>query len=367
MEISLSISIKINNLEKKLLIKDEDIDINHLLAILKINEHQRKKLSDKTLQDIFDLYVIEKNLKPNTITTYRCLLISLFGVNCFKEQINNLCAYEKINEISTKTIDSFCYSTVCSIFNFAQKKQLILENPFINKDKFIIKKKIHRHKKALNCENWLCLNEAWSTIDNFISTLLLFNSVRYSKLNQHIILLTIILATRISETFQIIKTFNKTNEKDHYIFIDNKNTKKGADLTYRVPLTDLAVYIIKKIHRLGFNEKSFLYRKNNLYTYLRLFLQQNKNNEKISVHGFRSIFRTVIELLPETQNIPNWIKELSLSHETRGTIERIYQRSDAFKQRYFIQLEYSKFIFKILNNSIYLNVIKNDKFLDNLK
>jgi len=363
-KITISISLDIDNKKIKTLTHKKNVNLKDIINLLLEETNHNNQII--TLGSIFDKYVIEKNLKDSSVLTYKYLLCSIFGVHCFNEPIKNLCTSEKITEISTKIFNNFTFSIVYSIFNFAYQKQLITENPFLYKHKFLIQKKIYNHKKALNCENWLCLSEAESSITNFLTKLLLFNSVRYSKLNQHLILLSIILATRVSETFQIINIFNNTNEKEHYIFIDNKNTKKGAELTYRVPLTDLAIYIIKKIHRLGFKERSFIYRKDNLHTYFRTFLKQNYNNE-ISIHGFRSIYRTVIELLPETQNIPNWIKELSLSHETRGTVERIYQRNDAFKLRYFLQLEYSKFIFKILKNPIYLKIINNDKFLDNLK
>lgn len=167
-----------------------------------------------------------------------------------------------------------------------------------------------------------------------------------------------ILATRINETFQVIQNFNSTNEKDHYICIDNKNTKKGADLTYRLVLTNAAIHIIKKLHSLNVKTYTNIYLEVLVRKYFSAVSQ--KINNKITPHGLRSIYRTTIEFLPQTQSVPNWIKEYSLSHETRNSIEKAYQRNDALKQRYFLQLEYSKFVFHILKDKELINIANKD-------
>ena len=355
-KITISISLDLDNNKIKTFTHKKNINLKDIISLL-TKEETNPQYKNITLGDLIKKYAYEKNLKPSSIRHYQSGLSTLFGVNYKNFKISDICSEATVSKFLTKQISYKSFDTLTIILNYAKKK-IILNNPYDINLFNIKKRKITKHREALKCENWLSLNEAEYNIALFLNKL---NLAEANKLNSIIIytsLLTMILATRINETFQVINNYNKTNDQEHYIYIDNKNTKKGAILSYRLALTVPAIYLINKLHSLGVKSYSSLYL---IEASRQKFITiSNLLQNKITLHGLRSIFRTTIEFLPTTQNIPHWIKEYSLSHETRNIVERSYQRNDALKSRYFLQVEYSKFIFNILKNKELLELANKD-------
>lgn len=103
-------------------------------------------------------------------------------------------------------------------------------------------------------------------------------------------------------------------------------------LPHRVPLVGRAVAILKDFKKsAGKSEFVFATGRGHLSTAaMHMLLQKRMNRPDVTVHGFRSSFRT---WAAERTSVPRAVAERALAHVVEGDVERAYQRSDHFEQR----------------------------------
>ena len=269
--------------------------------------------NDITLDAVIDEYCFLKNLKRENFDYIfsSCLKID--------EKIKDITVSD-LNFSKTLAISSKkqYLKQINIIFNFAKRKGYILENPF---NSVLLPKQEEKHFLALNCQNWVTLSEARDELAQYICR---FENEIYFN----ILLVHIILATRINETLTVINEYIKepAEFKKHYVLIKTKSLKE-----YRLTITDAVLDILEKIR--------IFYFKNPRVTNftaarkLRLLLKEIFN-ENIQLHGFRSVYRTIVSLDPSIKDIPHIAKEMYISHNTKGAVEKIYHRYDYFYERY---------------------------------
>lgn len=103
-------------------------------------------------------------------------------------------------------------------------------------------------------------------------------------------------------------------------------------LPHRVPLVGRAVAILRDLKEsAGKNVFVFATGRGHLSTAaMHMLLQKRMNRPDVTVHGFRSSFRT---WAAERTSVPRAVAERALAHVVEGDVERAYQRSDHFEQR----------------------------------
>jgi integrase len=103
-------------------------------------------------------------------------------------------------------------------------------------------------------------------------------------------------------------------------------------LPHRVPLVARASAILADLKRgAGKSEFVFATGRGHLSTAaMHMLLQKRMNRPDVTVHGFRSSFRT---WAAERTSVPRAVAERALAHVVEGDVERSYQRSDHFEQR----------------------------------
>lgn len=112
--------------------------------------------------------------------------------------------------------------------------------------------------------------------------------------------------------------------------IPGTRIKSGRD--HRVPLSDAAVELLKKLHAAKQNEFVFPGQKVNKPLTIAAPLKQlrDMDYETLTVHGFRSSFR---DWCGEQTNFPREIAEAALAHVVKDKTEAAYQRGDLFEKR----------------------------------
>lgn len=315
-------------------------------------------LKDISLNELLNLYSQKRKIKDSTFEVYKLAL-----TGCFKDLSLKLSQIFKL-KISYSDSD-FMKRVLILVFNFAVKQGIILKNIFLSQIEF--KNKVVNHRKALNAKDWRTIDMVKKDLKDYFS---IFSSESGINSNiphrfiktfpnfKYFVLLHMILGTRISETIEVIKNFNSENELTKSITIKTKNTKKDFEADFCLPLTSVAIYLIKK------NQGLKNYTKSTLYTYIDRFFLANFSG-KITAHGTRAIFRTVLDIIPDTKKFDFYVKEACLDHRLLNKTQRSYQRYDFFSERYFIQKKYTNFLLSFLENEYELKAILNsDTYLD---
>jgi len=148
----------------------------------------------------------------------------------------------------------------------------------------------------------------------------------------------ILTATRTSETFNA--TWDEIDLDKRVWKIPADRMKAGKD--HRVPLSGRAVSLLETLPRLRGNDHVFPGRKAKRplsKMSCRLVLSR-MNYSEITVHGFRSTFRT---WAAEETKAPRHVAEMALAHTVGDEVERAYQRGDLFDQRRELMEAWSDF------------------------
>jgi integrase len=122
-----------------------------------------------------------------------------------------------------------------------------------------------------------------------------------------------------------------------------------TDTEHRVPLSDAAVGLLKKVRALELGEIVFpgmsagealsnmamtnvIKRMNEdrVRRGLPQYVDPKQGNRTITVHGFRSTFR---DWAAERTNVPNHVVEMALAHAISDDVEAAYRRGDLFDKR----------------------------------
>lgn len=316
-------------------------DFKQLLAILSRMGMKNISVSDIKTGDLFDLYVEAHNVKEKSKMVYDSCFRCMFGHDYRDLDLSAITVeLAKIDKLSVST-KNFYISVVSSFLNFGCKKGLIYDNPF---EKLKQSKITQNTRKALDCENWLFLSDAERELKIFFSAFKqrpVYRGVNLLPL----FLLHMILSTRVKETFRVIMLSSLTDEEKKYIIIETKMTRKGMKPNYRVVLTNLAVFLIQQVKQ--------QFKKHQYYKFYDCLRYASKKfSDNMDVHGTRSLFRTIVELIPQTQAISFRAKETALGHETQKSVQKKYCRNDFYVKRYELQLYYSDFLISCLDDSI---------------
>lgn len=316
-------------------------DFKQLLVILSRMGIKNLSVSDIKIGELFDIYTETNNVKEKSREVYESCFRCVFGHDYRNLRLSNITVNQaKVDQLSVNT-KNYYISVVSSFFNFARKKGFIYENPFENLKQSKI---TQTARKALDCENWLFLSDAERELKAF------FSSFKQKKVYRGInllplFLLHMILATRVKETFRVIMSCSLTDEEKKFIIIETKMTRKGMKPNYRVVLTNLAIFLIRQVQQ--------QFQKHQYYKfYYCLRYVTKKFSDNMDIHGTRSLFRTIVELIPQTQSISFGAKETALGHETKNTVQRKYCRNDYYVKRYELQLYYSDFLLRCLDDGI---------------
>ncbi|CAI3961336.1 tyrosine-type recombinase/integrase [Commensalibacter communis] len=102
---------------------------------------------------------------------------------------------------------------------------------------------------------------------------------------------------------------------------------------HRIPLSDEALIIIKCALKLNNNEGDYVFQHNKkpIYDKALLFaVKKAANDNKMTLHGFRSSFR---DWGSEATNIQSEILEMALGHSIKSKVEAAYRRGDMLDKR----------------------------------
>ena len=153
----------------------------------------------------------------------------------------------------------------------------------------------------------------------------------------------ILTATRTNEV--IGAKWNEIDLAKKIWIIPAARMKAGFE--FRVPLTDRAVEVLKKLRPAGVEiaADSFVFpgRKANapLSNMAMLELLRDLRGMGNTVHGFRSSFK---DWAAETTNHANIVSEMALAHTIGDKTEEAYRRGDLFQKRRKLMEDWSRFL-----------------------
>ena len=111
-----------------------------------------------------------------------------------------------------------------------------------------------------------------------------------------------------------------------------------------VPLTDLALDILRPLHKLRVSDYVFPGQKpSNPLSNMTMAMTMRRmgvGNDVATVHGFRSSFR---DYAGDCTNAPREVAEAALAHAVGNVVERSYRRSDALEKRRRLMTQWSDY------------------------
>lgn len=152
--------------------------------------------------------------------------------------------------------------------------------------------------------------------------------------------LLILTATRTSET--IHACWDEFDLKEKLWVIPAERIKTAKE--HRVPLSDPAVKILKKLHETKMGDYVFPSKRGKpLSNMAMLVLLRRMEKDDITVHGFRSTFR---DWCAEQTNYPREVAEAALSHAIGNQVEAAYRRGDLFEKRKQLMGAWAKYCYQ---------------------
>jgi integrase len=117
-----------------------------------------------------------------------------------------------------------------------------------------------------------------------------------------------------------------------------------AGREHRVPLSDRAVAILRKLPREG--EWLFIGAREEkpLSNMAMLKTLKAMGRADLTVHGFRSTFR---DWCAETTNYPREVAEMALAHAVGDKVEAAYRRGDMFEKRRKLAAAWTRYCGKV--------------------
>jgi integrase len=164
----------------------------------------------------------------------------------------------------------------------------------------------------------------WKVVSVFMEELL-----AKSDYSAKALALTILCATRSNETLNAV--WSEFDLDNATWTIPAERMKMGKE--HRVPLPTTAVTLLQNMLRIEGNDHVFPGAKPQrpLSNMAMLeMLRGMRENEGLTVHGFRSSFR---DWITETTLHPDALAEQALAHTIDNKVERAYRRGDAFEWR----------------------------------
>jgi integrase len=132
-----------------------------------------------------------------------------------------------------------------------------------------------------------------------------------------------------------------------------------ADAEHRVPLTDVAVAVLRKLPRKEGNPYVFPGVRQKLPLSNMAMLELLRDMRKgLTVHGFRSTFR---DWCAEQTNFPREIAERALAHTLGDETERAYQRGDLLEKRRKLMQAWARFCMSGVRPGVIVNLYRVTK------
>jgi integrase len=114
-----------------------------------------------------------------------------------------------------------------------------------------------------------------------------------------------------------------------------------AGREHRVPLSELAVRLLKGLPRLKDNPLVFPAPRGGILSDMAIAQVMRRMKVDAVPHGFRSTFR---DWAGERTNYPREIAEAALAHTLESKVEAAYRRGDALEKRRQLMADWAKFI-----------------------
>lgn len=152
--------------------------------------------------------------------------------------------------------------------------------------------------------------------------------------------LTILTAARTCEVLGM--RWTEVDLQQKLWVVPPERMKAGKE--HRVPLCARAIEILKELEAVKLNEFVFPGFKpgRHLSDMSLLMLLRRMDQDKITVHGFRSTFR---DWAAETTSFPNHVVEMALAHTVANQVESAYRRGDLFEKRRKLMAAWERYSF----------------------
>ena len=150
----------------------------------------------------------------------------------------------------------------------------------------------------------------------------------------------ILCASRSGEVLGM--TWDEADLENRVWAIPADRMKAGRE--HRVPLTDRALAILKKVKPLQGADKSYVFpgRGGRALSVMSLTMQMRRMAQgNVTPHGFRSAFR---DWAGEVSTFPREIAEAALAHTVGDATERAYRRGDALEKRRLMMDSWAQYI-----------------------
>ncbi len=292
-----------------------------------------------TLKELFELYAQNHNLKDSSLKSYRSVIYGFSGQF----------ADTPVAEINPEELDlSLHHNTrkyyICvlnSIAVWGVKRGTLSHNPLLGLYQ-TCERVPARHRYALSCHSFDSLEIAAEKVREFLTALAL-------ECDETVFLTWIchlLLGTRISETYRVIMNAESMTiipgTESFVIAIEVKSTRKGDGSGFRIPVIPLLRRLICQIRPFYQDMKPDYFPK-----FLRRSIPESFR-ERMSLHGSRSVFRTVIELM-NPPDISGAARELYLAHDIRTAVQQAYSRGDYLADRLKLQQLYGDWLLTLLS------------------
>lgn len=175
----------------------------------------------------------------------------------------------------------------------------------------------------------------YALISDLMNTIKTQNDV--SSLALQFLILT---ATRTNETLNA--RWSEIDLEKRVWIIPPERMK--AKREHRVPLTDEALSILKRVPKVEFNQCVFVNSQTKRHLSNNALLQKlNELAPNYTVHGFRSTFR---DWVGEETSEPREVAEAALAHTIKDKVEAAYRRGDFFQKRLKLMQIWNEYCFK---------------------
>ncbi len=159
--------------------------------------------------------------------------------------------------------------------------------------------------------------------------------------------LTILCATRTSETIRARWPEIDFQNQIWTIPAERMKGKKNARREHRVPLSEKAIDLLRKMYEMRDADDGFIFigaeeGKPLSNMGMDMLLRRMGVKDKATVHGFRSTFK---DWAAECTSYPNIVSEMALAHVIESKVEAAYRRGDLLKKRSQLMDAWAKFCY----------------------
>ena len=289
----------------------------------------QKKSSEKSVKELFNLFINETPKSKNTKTIYQRAIKNIL-LDCFEKPLNECdiskCVKTFINSNHrVKDTTKDLYKKILEVFITWLNQNSYTTYQIPKTKEFQITSQSDDHRQALNCETFCSQADAKKNINKFLRSL----NKNIDEFKYKIWLIHLILGTRRNETIQVIHNYKKG---ENFVTINTKCVDN-----FKIPLTPVVMELLNYVSD---KAKQFTVRTLEQYIYASI---PKSFKRKICPHGTRALFRTVIDLI-DGGKFSFDAKEAYICHFNRTQTQKSYARCNFYPQRFDLQKIWGKFI-----------------------